>query len=249
MIKKHIQRGFTIVETTMAVAFISILMISIVILAMKAGSMSVKGDTNKAVNQAGRDISDAVRRDFLGASMNDINMINSATSVPGGGEYGKSGRICVGEVAYIWNLAGMFGRYDKDNGTAGVVTMGTGSASSPAHFVRVPNGKTYCAKTGSGTYMTSISETAAVDLLKGTGRDYALYRFSATPIARDGASGERGMYRVRFTIGTYDAGAVTKDVTRTYEQCKPNTEELSNFDYCAVNDFDLIVRVGGGMSS
>lgn len=249
MNKKYIHNGFTIVETTMAIAFVSILMIAIVILAMKAGSMSVKGDTNKAVNQTGRDISDSIRRDFLGAGMNDITMINEATSVSGGGEYDRSGRVCVGEVAYVWNLAGLLNRHDKDNGTSGVVMLGRGAAASPAHFVRIPNGKTYCSKMGSGVYATSIAETTAVDLLKGSGRDYALYRFSATPFARDGASGVRGMYHIKFTIGTYDSDAITKDVTNTYEQCKPNVEEKANFDYCAVNDFDMIVRVGGGMSS
>lgn len=249
MNKKCIQKGFTLVETTMAVAFLSILLISIVILAMKAGSMSIKGDTNKAVNQAGRDIADVLRRDFLSASMNDITMIDTATSTSGGSAYDKSGRICVGETAYVWNLAGMLGQYDKDNGIGGAVTVGSGSSVSAAHLVRIPNSKTSCSRTGSGGYETNITDAAAIDLLKGTGRDYALYRFSASPLAQDGASGGRGMYHIKFTIGTYDAGAITKDTTDAYEQCKPNSEESANFDYCAVNDFDMIVRVGGGMPS
>ncbi len=248
MNKKCIQKGFTIVETTMAVAFFSILLISILMLAMKAGSMSVKGDTNKAVNQAGRDISDALRRDFLSADMGSIitDAVDKATSVSGGGEYDSSGRICIGEVAYVWNLPGMLGRYDKDSKTNGVITVGSGSSASAAHLVRVPNGKASCIKTSSGVYSTSITDTAATDLLKGAGRDYALYRFSATPLAQDGT---RGMYHITFTIGTYDASAITKDTAGGYEQCKPNTEESADFDYCAVNEFDMIVRVGGGMSS
>ena len=239
MIKKSMQKGFTIIESTLAVAFLSLLLIAIVTLSIKAGNMYVKGNTNKAVNQAGRDIADTLRRDFLSADMNSVDV----TYANDGGS-STSGRICVGSVTYLWNPVGLVGQYNDAEADAKPMNAIVVN-NAPAYLVRATGG--YCNKIGGRLPMT-INNPSATDLLKGSGRDYALYHFNATSIAQDGNSG-RGMYRVTFTIGTYDRSAVQRDSTNSYDLCKPNSQETADFNYCAVNNFDMIVRVGGGISS
>ena len=57
--------GFTIIELTLAMAFISVLLLSIVMTAIQAGRIYNRGAVLRSVNQAGRDVSDTLRRDFL----------------------------------------------------------------------------------------------------------------------------------------------------------------------------------------
>ena len=62
---RHIKYGFTIIELTLAMAFISVLLISIVLVSIQAGKMYNRGIILRGVNQAGRDIDTVMRQDFL----------------------------------------------------------------------------------------------------------------------------------------------------------------------------------------
>lgn len=249
MIKKSAQKGFTVVEMSLAVAFLSLLLIAIVTLSMKAGSMYIKGDTNKSVNQAGRDISDALRRDFLSTDMDKITYVPDATVAPispndGNNEYRKSGRLCVGNVAYVWNLAGLL----APGSSPMRVKIGTAPAA-PAYLVRIPNANSsICKKDGSGRYPSPVTGSSdSTDFLKATGKDFALYNFSASRVARVRSDDKRGLYHIKFTVGTFSMTAIQKS-SSGYEQCRPNNDASADFDYCAINDFDMIVRVGGGVT-
>ena len=118
-------RGFTIVELTIAVAFLSVLMLAILTISMAAGKMYVKGDTNKAINQAGRDFSDAIRRDFLAAGVGTITppIINNVGPVD---NPLISGRMCLGAVDYLWNTAAL---------------LNSSSAAAEGAKIRMSNGR------------------------------------------------------------------------------------------------------------
>lgn len=236
MIRK--QQGFTLVETTIAIAFLAILMIAILTLTITAGKLYVKGDTNKTINQSGRDFSDTVQRDFLSTS---VGMITPQITIDGGNPTTYSGRICLGTVSYLWNSADLLNATSAFSKTA-QVTMG--SSKDLVKFARVVNPQqSYCDKGPTGKYPMNIPATEqAIDLFGGTGRDYALYAMSISPVA---ASGNRGMYQIVYTLGTNEKNTTQKDASNSYTQCKPNDSVTADFNFCAVDDFDMIVRVGG----
>lgn len=230
------QNGYTIVELTIAIAFLSVLMIAILVLTLSAGKLYVKGDTNKTINQSSRDFSDIVRRDFLSASADTISPVITVS----GGTGLESGRICLGTVTYLWNNAALL---NSTTGAANAARVKIYGSATPAKFVRIVNPQaSYCDKGTNGLYpMTIASTEAAREQFSGTSRDYALYSMTIRKIAE---SGEKAMYQIKYTLGTNEAGT-TQNSSEGYVQCKPDTSETANFDYCSVSDFDLLVRVGG----
>ena len=236
MIKKR--EGFTLVETSIAIAFLSILLIAILTLTITAGKLYVKGDTNKTINQSGRDFSDIIRRDFLSTS---VSTITPQITVDGGNPTTYSGRVCLGTVSYLWNSANLL---NATTALAGTARVTIGSAKTPVKFARVVNPKqSYCDKGPTGKYPMNIPSTErANDLFGGTGRDYALYAMSINPVA---VSGNKGLYQIVYTLGTNEKNTTQNDASNSYIQCKPNNSLTADFNYCAVEDFDMIVRVGG----
>jgi len=236
MIKKR-QAGFTLVEVTLAIAFLSILLIAILTITVTAGKLYIKGNTNQTINQSGRDFADTVRRDFLATGISMIAGSPTGTAITLGSGSLTSGRICLGMVSYLWNSAALLNAPNTDE-----VTMGT--SNTPVKFARVVNPKqSYCDKDGSGKYPMNIPSTEqATDLFGGSDRDYALYSMAMTPVA---ITGDKGMYQISYTLGTNESNTTQNDLTNSFVQCKPNDSQTADFNYCAVDDFDMIVRVGG----
>ena len=234
---KRRQAGFTLVEVTLAIAFLSVLLIAILTITITAGKLYIKGNTNQTINQSGRDFSDTVRRDFLASGISMITGTPAGGAITVGSGNLTSGRICLGMVSYLWNSAALLNAPNSDE-----VTMG--SSNTPVKFARVVNPKqSYCDKDGSGKYPMNIPSTEQVaDLFGGADRDYALYSMAMTPVA---ITGDKGMYRISYTLGTNEIGTTQKDATNSFVQCKPNDSLTADFNYCAVDDFDMIVRVGG----
>lgn len=232
------QDGFTLVETTIAIAFLSILLIAILTLTITAGKMYIKGDTNKTINQSGRDFSDTIRRDLLSTG---VGTISPQITVSGGNATTYSGRICLGTVSYLWNSADLL---NSVSAVAKQSEVTVGTAKDPVTFARVTNPQqSYCEVGPSGKYPMNIPSTErVVDLFGGTGRDYALYAMTIKPVA---ANGDKGLYRIMYTLGTNQSNTTRQDATNTYRQCKTNDSLTADFNYCAVDDFDMIVRVGG----
>lgn len=223
--------GFTIVELTIAIAFLGVLLMAILTLTVTAGKLYIKGDTMKTVNQAGRDFSDTIRRDFLSADTMKISepIVNS---------YG-SGRICLGTVSYLWNTAALL---NDDSGAANAAKVK--ASGEPIKFIRVTGSgsSSYCVPDGSGSYdMTIDASERFTELFGGTETEYALYTVTFTKVAQDD---KKGLYRAFYTLGTNDPETTELDADG-YVRCKPNTSLLANFTYCAVNDFDMVIRAGG----
>jgi prepilin-type N-terminal cleavage/methylation domain-containing protein len=59
------KKGFTLIELMLAMSFISVLLLSIAMVGIQAGKMYSRGIVLRDVNQAGRDISDTIRRIFF----------------------------------------------------------------------------------------------------------------------------------------------------------------------------------------
>ncbi len=235
------QRGFTLIELTIALAFLSVLLIAILTLTLAAGKMYVKGMTNKTVNQSGREIQDIMRRDFLAADRSRISAV--ATE----GATGKTaGRICLGSVSYVWNTAGMLNDKDADaTNYQRHIRLGTGE---PIRFMRVTDvNSDLCVRnpvTSRFPTTVSVASESRAELLGGEGREFALYEITIDPVIIEGS---QGMYRVRYTIGSNDIGTTEREGGTGYVRCKPDASGSANFDYCSVVDFDMILRVEGGV--
>jgi prepilin-type N-terminal cleavage/methylation domain-containing protein len=224
MINKS-RRGFTLVELSLVMAFISLLLLAILISTIHIAKIYAKGVTNRQINQVGRELTDTIRRDFLTA---DAARIRSY--IPSGNA--ANGRICLGNVSYVWNtattLAGDGEKIkDKNNSTAVVFTR------------VVDNGGTLCIN-GSNGYPKSLAglQGDATNLLDSQGRSLEVYNLTLTTMDQHGSD---GLYGIDITIGTNDPSAVDTGTS----QCKPSTDNSSNFEYCSVAEFNITVRAGG----
>lgn len=234
------RQGFTLVELSVAMAFLSILLIAILVLTLNAGKLYVKGTTNKTVNQSGRELSDTIRRDFLASNASGIAQV---TDVVSGKPTESTGRVCLGQVSYIWNTADLL---HDTTGSARekLVTYSKSSGEKdfdrPARLVRVSDpSSSYCTKQADGKYPTQLPATATEML--GEGREFAFYKATVQPLAIKGAI---GLYRFAYTVGTNEEGT-TEIGTEGFVQCKPSSAVTANFEYCSVNDFSMILRIGG----
>lgn len=231
MTNRSLHRGFTLVELTLVMAFLSVLLLAILMTTLQIGKLYTKGVTNRTINQIGRDLSDTLRRDFLTASPDRI-----VITTPTGSGTATSGRLCLGSVSYAWNTA------DLINQTGSPVKMT--KSGSPIVLERVVDASNQLCTIvpGPGTYITDIpSALESANVLAGDGRSIAIYDFTVTELDVDG---KNGLYELKITIGTNDPGTTQRNGTEPV-QCKPPTDSSSDFNYCSVADFDIIVRTGG----
>lgn len=231
---KLAHRGFTLVELSFSMTFVSVLLLAIVVAAIHAGNIYNKGLVMESVNQAGRDIGDTIRRDFL--------QMNTSAAFAGLSNpvirSDASARMCLGGYAYIWNTPqAVSGDAIEDDL---VVTQN----SQPISLVRVVDrGDTLCAPKTNGAYVYNLDELGSgaqiTHLLKRASDGsvgLAIYDLIVQPVT---VSGSEGLFSISYTIGT---GAVSEiDSSR----CKPPSDVESNDSFCAINQFETIVRSNG----
>ncbi len=229
MATSSMRRGFTLVELTLAIAFLSILLLAILYVTIQSGKLYAKGITYKNVNQASREVVDTLRRDFAGADASLIQL----PPLLGAGK-AQSGRVCTGQVSYVWNT---------------VALLATGSTkiqdgSMPVIFRRVVDpGATLCLETTPGHYPMTITGMQSRELLSTDAISLATYQFTVTRLQTDG--NKRGLYLAHMELGTSEEGTTLYDSAADSYTCRPPADNTANFDYCTVVDFDTIVRAGG----
>lgn len=229
MNRAHKTRGFTIIELMLAMSFVAMLLLAIAMVTMQIGRIYNKGTTLRQVNQAGRAISDELQRSISNSAMFVVTPGPSSRFVLQGTEAEQTGgRLCVGRYAYIWNTGRSLA---EEAGGPNKYTTG----SAPVRFVKVPDsGASLCADPSK-----KIVQSDAIDMLDSGDRNLAIQKFSITPQATDGTTGQ-ALYAVSFVVGTNErAQLVTGDTS-----CKPPAEAAGGEDYCAVNQFDIIARAG-----
>ncbi len=236
-----ITRGFTIIELSLAMTFVSVLLLAIVLTAMQAGRVYNKGLVLESVNQAGRDIGDTIRRDFLDANAAELREWagedNELVTILGEGGSPRSGRFCLGNYSYVWNVPDAFRVGDPV--TDGLVK----SSGDIVNFVRVSDqGAALCSSsTAPSLDVSGMAPTSLLDNKGNKGVVLAIYNFSVQPVAvspgGDGAS--EGVFRVNYTIGTSETGEIASGA------CRPPADETANDQFCAINKFEMIVRTNG----
>lgn len=239
---REYKKGFTIIELMLAMSFISVLLLAIAFTAIQVGKMYNRGMTLRSVNHSGRNIGDTLRRDFLQTDQRRITRPSSSDAViwvSDGGER-MSGRFCLGYHSYLWNTPKAI---DEDINTGNAVVMGPDG--KPISFVRViDEGGSLCRLQADSTYPNQLNEAGRVThLLKPKDKGdviLAVHSFSVRPIVWD-SHAANSLYGLNFTIGTSKLG----EINTTDQSCIPPSDGKSNIEFCAINNFDMIVRTNG----
>lgn len=226
-------RGFTLVELLLAMAFISALLLVIAVTVLQISSMYNKGLTLRAVDISGRNLTSDMRRvfsetdpfDLESSFIEQFNPGNSNTEIEGG-------RLCTGSYSYVWNLGGALANTD----TPPINGYETGSKTIKFVRVRDVNGE-YCSNPE-----LRVRNDDATELLSSGDHNLALQSFTISQLAEDTSSGQ-ALYRVQMVLGTNDRGAL-ENLNTVDTSCKPPSEDDSVQDFCAVNHFDFTAQAG-----
>ena len=253
MIRQTKTEGFTLIELMLAMTFVAILLLTIAMTVVQMGTTYNRGMVIKEVNQSARDVADDLRRSVQASGVFEVSDDDTDTmdyvrffmnidgnSVP------VSGRLCLGNYSYIWNTASAIETNFVDR--ARYLTS-AGVAGDTVNFVKVTDtGKKYCAKGTSGALINKhilYADTAnATELLKPGDRTIRVLSFKVgtSDTAYDASSGQR-LYQVSYTLGTGATSAMQK-VSGVPTTCLPPTDSNSNFAYCNVQQFTIVLRAG-----
>lgn len=224
------QAGFTLVELTIAVAFIGILLLAVVTTALALGHTYQRGTTMRDVNQAGREVMDSMRRDIAASSPSQLKVLLLPNAVNP-----ETARVCTGSASYLINFASHL-----NSGSGQVIRAGTSSSSEAVRLMRVVDGgSANCTVASNGQYGLTVQGTNPQEMLnaqqEGGSNNVAVHYLQLSPIGNDD---ESKLYRLTLRIGTNDVD------TTTDERCRSPQEDNENFDYCALYDFETIIRAG-----
>lgn len=213
------------IELMLAMGFISVLLLAVAMTVIQIGKIYNRGMTLKEVNQVSRTITDELTR--------SIATSPSFSLAPSAGKYVSEawgGRLCLGQYSYIWN----YGTAIKNNDA----NRSRFTNGSEIQLVKVPDlSGTYCVRVDSR--YPDIDPANAAELLEVTDRDLAVHKIDITTAstANDSRTGQR-LYTIGFTIGTNDPSSLNETATG----CKTPDELGFSFEYCAVQQFTIVVR-------
>ena len=241
MIRLTRQKGFTIIELTLSMAFVSVLLLAIVMTSIQAGRIYNKGVVIESVNQASRDIGDSIRRDFMQSDAAHVSRTDEPESVIILSEGGqpKSGRFCLGGYSYLWNYPSVLEAALAGESVSGPVVK---RGDKIINFVRVvDDGGSFCASSD-GNYETNIgADRQLMSMLDEKGDQgvvLAIHELGIEPVLANSNSSE-ALFRVNYTIGTSAQAEING------QQCRPPADGSANDQFCAINQFEMIVRTNG----
>lgn len=232
--------GFTIIELSLAMTFVSILLIAVAMLSIQLTNQYSRGLTLKEVAQAGTEAANDMKR-TLGQSQLMEDGIQVASIVNGGRV------LCTGTYSYVandpTNLAENNGGTDSPNAIK--LVKGTNKIAVRLAKVR-DEGGSYCNGGLNDAANKEIMQTDVAELLPAGSRLLVVRGLTVSPngIPSTGAFADefsqgRGIYTVNLTIGT---GVNTELVSTT--NCRPPSDQASNLEFCAIDTFTFTTRVG-----
>lgn len=239
-------KGFTIIELTLAMSFVAMLLIAVATLSIQLTNQYSRGLTLKEIAQSGTEASNDIRRTISQAQIQGTGI--QTVPIDGGGTV-----LCTGTYSYVANSAANLANPTSPD------TVKLGAGRLPARLAKVRDlGGTLC----SNRTLDDDKEYATNDvseLLSSGSRLLVVHQLDASPSGvrfdedPDGAptgefAGEykqgRGIYNVTLTIRT---GVDTEFIAGNTE-CKPPSEQESNFEFCAIDTFKFTARVGSSTS-
>jgi prepilin-type N-terminal cleavage/methylation domain-containing protein len=221
---QYSKKGFTLIELTLALAFVSVLLISIATTTIQLGQTYNRGLTIKSLNQAGRNIISELQR--------TINSGITFNITDGYIHDNIGGRLCTGTYSYVWN-------YGKSLNNSSVTNNKYVNSKSPIRFAKViDSGGTYCSYTDTPP---NIIDDNATEMLTVGDRELAIQSFtvSSKDSSYDAVTNSRAYY-FSFTIGTNKASELSSD----YLSCLAPGVKGSNLTYCTVQTYTINLITG-----
>ncbi len=126
LIKRRLDRGFTITELSIAMSLFSVLLFILIISAVNFTNIYNKGITLKRVNQSGGNIAKELQTNL---SRSDEVKVKRDTG-PGNRVTG----VCAGEYSFVWSV------YDSGSGTTNTnatITLLYSDDTTPVYFAKV----------------------------------------------------------------------------------------------------------------
>ncbi len=235
ILNRRLKSGFTIVETMISMAFISMLMLGIAFVSLQVIRIYRKGNAIKDVNQIGRIISS----DFqvtLGSSIgfNNQDLVNYPKTNP------IFGVLCTGEYSYMWNYGAAL--VAKNNQPDDRILYFDGyninNLAGQVRLVKIKDvDKSKCRLAREGKLNHNIDPKTVIDLIKASDSNMALQDIKVLKAAASPDSGE-SIIVVNFVLGTF----FEKDIISADSSCRSPSEIYSANDYCAINKFELTIR-------
>jgi competence protein ComGC len=235
---KDTKIGFTIIELMLAMSFVSVLLIAIAMAVIQISDIYNKGITLKGSNQLGRSIISELKRGISNSAEFDVGGDKTANYV----KLDWGGRLCMGQYSYIWN-------YGKD-----IIPGSTNYSDRNKYlsnndkeirFVKVyDSDMSYCKLNINNKY-PDIKDEQADEFLSDNQYNLVVHKLliSSSDSGYDSKTGQR-LYSVDMIIGTNDQLALKDSSTA----CKSPNESGSDIAYCAITEFNMTVRSGGGSS-
>jgi Tfp pilus assembly protein PilE len=216
-----VKRGFTIIELSLAMAFVALLLIAVAILTINISQLYTKGTTIKDVNTTGRAIANDMKRTVNSSTAIDKTAVKYIW--PSSGQR-KNGAFCLGHYSYVWNS-----------------TNSVATKAQP-RLAKVPDQtRAKCAANGS-SQLSSAAEQSTAKYLIGDNSDLVVSDFNVVLTKKES---NQQLYTVTFVLGTL-TGAASGAINSA--SCKVPTDKDSNNDYCAINRFSLTMRAVCGKS-
>ncbi len=261
--KRTNQKGFTLIELSIGIAFIGVLLLGIASMILHLSHIYQKGLSLRAVNASGQQIIEDIHRAVNSASyVADVSRIDTNGDGIVSDDENKAalagyffaslnsdktqryGAFCIADYTYVWNTASSL------EGGIGVSINGVryrlARFPDPAHL--------QCNKDIDGTIAhagnvesVDITPTIAsepVELIMKDEVDLALYDFSVIP-ATQSMSTKQAFVSISFILATLKGGV---NIKANGDYCQGSDVSEFNdydFDYCAVNKFNFSVRTGG----
>lgn len=219
------QSGFTVIELTLAMAFLAFIMLFTTMTIIQMMRTYNKGLTIKQINQSGRTLVEDLSRSLSAGVASDVDV-----------SYINQGRLCVGNAVYMWTPV-----YNGTTYSASVYTQFNGK---PASLIRTERSTLLCSNSASLSLASSDNRFALLS-------DQA--RVLSVDVERYGV-GNR-LVQLTFQIGTFDQTEEPSldlpvpnkkniYVTPYYDggnlTCRPDT----NGNFCAFGTFKTTVYVG-----
>jgi type II secretory pathway pseudopilin PulG len=237
--KQSMKKGFTIIETLLAMSGVALMMIAIAVLTINISRIYSKGITIKNVNESARSILDDLNRSISASPALVGN--DGIDSFPV-----NQRRFCTGMVSYIWN------EWQPNGGWATPTNNWNGQ---PVRFVKVRDtNRKYCTPipNSNGQFPTIDDSDDPEELLGESEENLVLYGFVIFN-NNDGMNINRRngqvFYSGSFVLGTRSEGVgnTSGDITADGLVCRPpgDAEQTGLEYYCSINKFNFAQRAMG----
>ncbi len=214
------QKGFTLVELTIAMLFVSFLLLSFATMTIRLGRMYEKGITIKTVNQAGREIFDSIEGD-LASSGGEVKFTKTSSGF----------RICSRNVAYVGN----YGESINNNDLGNLKNKATGEV---IRFARIEDGGVY--RLCEDVSLTVLDYPNILELMKHNNIDMAVHKIDLEEII---SSGNDRIYKIDFLVGTNKRGLIDEN-----NRCRLDSDQSADaspdYNHCSTANFNALIRVG-----